>query len=166
VDIARLHRQSACGAHEWGGQPDWRQLLARNRQRSSLERKAAVEPGAESAVGYEDFLRVQVPMLTKIPPDIKTLMARRRPGCTLATPFLPGRRDAPERMLLRTMRFACSDAVEGVDCDVERLTEVWKATNAQDGTLLGYTQCGVRSPAYERGPYSPFTERERVRLWC
>jgi Rieske 2Fe-2S family protein len=62
-------------------------------------------------------------------------------------------------MLLRTMRLACSDAVEGVDCDVERLTEVWKATNAQDGTLLG-------SPAYERGPYSPFTERERVRLWC
>jgi Rieske 2Fe-2S family protein len=31
-------------------------------------------------------------------------------------------------------------------------------TNEQDGTLVGYTQCGVRSRAYEPGPYSPYTE--------
>ena len=32
------------------------------------------------------------------------------------------------------------------------------ATNKQDGELVGYAQSGVRSPAYEPGPYSIHTE--------
>jgi Rieske 2Fe-2S family protein len=51
------------------------------------------------------------------------------------------------------------DAVEGVDYDLETLTEVWQATNEQDGALVGRAQRGVRDPGYVPGPYSPFTER-------
>ncbi|MEK0084152.1 aromatic ring-hydroxylating oxygenase subunit alpha [Benzoatithermus flavus] len=65
---------------------------------------------------------------------------------------------SPERTLVRTWWLVHRDAVEGVDYDLERLTEVWIATNAQDGELVGYTQAGVRSKAYRPGPYSPFTE--------
>jgi glycine betaine catabolism A len=65
---------------------------------------------------------------------------------------------SPERTLLRTKWLVHKDAVEGVDYDLKKLTEVWQMTNEQDGTLVGYTQCGVRSRAYEPGPYSPYTE--------
>ena len=65
---------------------------------------------------------------------------------------------SPERTLLRTKWLVHKDAVEGVDYDVKRLTEVWIATNDQDGGLVGLQQSGVRSPAYRPGPYSPYTE--------
>lgn len=65
---------------------------------------------------------------------------------------------APDRTLLRTKWLVHKDAVEGVDYDLKRLTEVWIATNDQDGTLVGYQHSGVKSPAYEPGPYSPYTE--------
>jgi Rieske 2Fe-2S family protein len=65
---------------------------------------------------------------------------------------------SPDRTLLRTKWLVHKDAVEGVDYDLKRLTEVWIATNDQDGTLVGYQHSGVVSPAYEPGPYSPFTE--------
>jgi Rieske 2Fe-2S family protein len=65
---------------------------------------------------------------------------------------------SPDRTLLRTKWLVHKDAVEGVDYDLENLTAVWKATNEQDGHLVGIAQAGVRSPAYEPGPYSPHTE--------
>ncbi len=64
----------------------------------------------------------------------------------------------PDRTLLRTRWLVHEDAVEGVDYDVERLTEVWRETNAQDAHLVALTQKGVTSPAYVPGPYSPHTE--------
>jgi Rieske 2Fe-2S family protein len=64
----------------------------------------------------------------------------------------------PERTLLKTKWLVHKDAVEGVDYDLKTLTEVWIATNRQDGELVGMAQSGVRSPAYEPGPYSPYTE--------
>ena len=63
-----------------------------------------------------------------------------------------------ERSLLRTKWLVHKDAVEGVDYDRENLTGVWEATNDQDSELVGYCQAGVRSGAYEPGPYSPHTE--------
>ena len=60
--------------------------------------------------------------------------------------------------LLRTKWLVNKDAVEGVDYDIGKLTEVWVATNAQDGALVGICQRGAESPAYEPGPYSPNTE--------
>ena len=63
-----------------------------------------------------------------------------------------------DHTLLRTKWLVHKDAVEGVDYDVTKLTEVWTATNLQDGTLVGYAQAGARTAAYEPGPYSPYTE--------
>lgn len=63
-----------------------------------------------------------------------------------------------EHSLLRTKWLVHKDAVEGVDYDIEKLTEVWIATNAQDSELVGFQHSGVTSPAYEPGPYSPHTE--------
>jgi len=65
---------------------------------------------------------------------------------------------SPESTLLRTKWLVHKDAVEGVDYDVHNLTAVWEATNRQDAHLVELAQTGVRSPAYEGGPYSPFSE--------
>ncbi|WP_207460704.1 aromatic ring-hydroxylating dioxygenase subunit alpha [Azospirillum sp. SYSU D00513] len=62
------------------------------------------------------------------------------------------------RTLLRTKWLVHKDAVEGVDYDLENLTSVWIATNQQDADLVEMAHKGAESPAYEPGPYSPFTE--------
>lgn len=74
---------------------------------------------------------------------------------------------APNRTLLRTTWLVHKDAQEGVDYDLHRLTSVWIATNHQDGALVARAQSGVESPAYQSGPYSPFTEGlvEKVVEW-
>lgn len=64
----------------------------------------------------------------------------------------------PDHTLLRTKWLVHKDAVEGVDYDPQKLSEVWRATNNQDSTLVGYTHSGVKSEGYEPGPYSPYTE--------
>ena len=60
--------------------------------------------------------------------------------------------------LLRTKWLVHKDAAEGKDYDLQKLTEVWRATNKQDGTLVEYTHRGSSGSAYRPGPYSPFTE--------
>lgn len=64
----------------------------------------------------------------------------------------------PTTTELRTTWLVPGDAVEGVDYDLDRLTEVWLATNAQDTALVERTQRGVASPAYRPGPYAPVEE--------
>ena len=64
----------------------------------------------------------------------------------------------PQKTLLRTRWLVHKDAVEGRDYDLENLTAVWRATNRQDADLVARSQSGVRSPAYEPGPYSPYAE--------
>lgn len=46
------------------------------------------------------------------------------------------------------------DAVEGVDYDLNRLTEVWIHTNDEDRRIVEENQKGINSPAYLPGPYS------------
>jgi len=65
---------------------------------------------------------------------------------------------SPDETLVRTTWLVHKDAVEGSDYDVDNLTKVWIATNAQDAALVERTHAGVKSSAYEPGPYSPFTE--------
>lgn len=60
----------------------------------------------------------------------------------------------PKETQVTTKWLVHKDAVEGVDYDLERLTEVWMATNNQDLSLVERNQIGVSSPAYEPGPYS------------
>lgn len=62
---------------------------------------------------------------------------------------------APDKTAVRTTWLVHEDAVEGVDYEVERLTAVWTATNAQDGRLAALNHQGIRSKAYEPGPYAP-----------
>ncbi len=59
---------------------------------------------------------------------------------------------------VRTTWLVHKDAVEGVDYDLNRLTEVWLATNDEDRQVVEENQIGIRSPAYEPGPYSPLQE--------
>lgn len=63
-----------------------------------------------------------------------------------------------ERTLVRTLWLVHKDAQEGIDYQLENLTAVWKATNEQDKRLVELSQQGVRSTAYQPGPYSPYTE--------
>lgn len=63
-----------------------------------------------------------------------------------------------EHTLLRTKWLVHKDAVEGRDYDPKALSEVWHATNKQDGALVQRTHLGAQCPGYKPGPYSPFTE--------
>jgi Rieske 2Fe-2S family protein len=56
------------------------------------------------------------------------------------------------------------DAVEGVDYDLTRLTEVWLATNDEDREVVENNQRGILSPAYEPGPYSPTHEGGNIQF--
>ncbi|WP_233849999.1 aromatic ring-hydroxylating oxygenase subunit alpha [Paraburkholderia sp. HD33-4] len=64
----------------------------------------------------------------------------------------------PEKTLCRTKWLVHADAVEGVDYDLKKLTEVWVATNAQDASLVAINHRGAQDPGYIPGPYSPSTE--------
>ena len=72
-----------------------------------------------------------------------------------------------EHTLLRTTWLVHKDAVEGVDYETKKITEVWQATNKQDSTLVERTHRGVKSDQYEPGPYSPYTEElvEKFTNW-
>jgi glycine betaine catabolism A len=59
------------------------------------------------------------------------------------------------RTAVRTTWLVHEDAVEGVDYDLGRLTEVWTATNDQDRILAERNHLGIRSIAYEPGPFAP-----------
>ena len=72
-----------------------------------------------------------------------------------------------EHTLVRSTWLVHKDAVEGVDYDINRLSQVWRATNKQDSDLVERTQRGVHSDRYEPGPYSPYTEElvEKFTNW-
>lgn len=61
----------------------------------------------------------------------------------------------PDRTEVRTTWLVHEDAVEGIDYDIERLTEVWVATNDEDRILAENNHKGIRSSAYKPGPYAP-----------
>jgi glycine betaine catabolism A len=56
------------------------------------------------------------------------------------------------------------DAVEGVDYDIDSLTELWTRTNIQDKELAENNQAGVNSWGYTPGPYSPDAEMLALRF--
>ena len=41
---------------------------------------------------------------------------------------------------------------------IQRLTEVWTATNDEDRRIVEGNQRGVNTPAYEPGPIRPYTK--------
>lgn len=60
----------------------------------------------------------------------------------------------PDRSIVRTTWLVHPDAVEGVDYEIDSLTQVWNATNDQDRELVEKAQRGVTDPSYEPGPYA------------
>jgi Rieske 2Fe-2S family protein len=64
----------------------------------------------------------------------------------------------PMQTEVRTKWLVHKDAVEGKDYSIEELTHVWLATNDQDRRVVEGNQIGIRSPAYEPGPYAPAHE--------
>ncbi|HXV31020.1 MAG TPA: aromatic ring-hydroxylating dioxygenase subunit alpha [Sinorhizobium sp.] len=60
----------------------------------------------------------------------------------------------PELTQVTTKWLVSKDAVEGVDYTLEELTHVWTETNDQDRQIVEENAFGIRSPAYEPGPYS------------
>lgn len=62
---------------------------------------------------------------------------------------------SPTETEVTTTWLVHKDAVEGVDYDLKRLTEVWIATNDEDREIVETNQRGIFSPAYTPGPYSP-----------
>jgi Rieske 2Fe-2S family protein len=63
----------------------------------------------------------------------------------------------PREALVTEMEVAWlvrSDAMEGRDFDQERLTWLWDVTSRADKKIIEMNQAGVRSRAYEPGPYS------------
>ena len=61
----------------------------------------------------------------------------------------------PEETAVTTKWLVDREAVEGVDYDLAELTHVWTETNDQDRRIVEENAFGIRSPAYEPGPYSP-----------
>jgi glycine betaine catabolism A len=64
----------------------------------------------------------------------------------------------PDRTLVTSKWLVHRDAQEGRDYDLQRLIEVWAVTNDQDRRLVERNQEGVRSLAYQPGPYSQTQE--------
>ena len=59
---------------------------------------------------------------------------------------------------LTTKWLVHKDAVEGVDYTVDELTHVWSMTNDEDRRIVEENAFGIKSPAYQPGPYSPIHE--------
>ncbi|OYR13704.1 aromatic ring-hydroxylating oxygenase subunit alpha [Brucella grignonensis] len=59
-----------------------------------------------------------------------------------------------EETMVTTKWLVHKDAVEGVDYNLDELTHVWIQTNDQDRQIVEENAIGIRSPAYQPGPYS------------
>ena len=70
----------------------------------------------------------------------------------------------PQETVVTAKWIVHKDAVEGVDYDLARLTEVWNSTNNEDRWLAENNQRGVNSIAYVPGPYSEITEARVLRF--
>ena len=73
----------------------------------------------------------------------------------MTTRLLPA---GPESTRVEVCFLVRGDATEGVDYDPERVAAVWRATCEQDWELCENNAAGIRSVAYEPGPFSPVTE--------
>ena len=70
----------------------------------------------------------------------------------------------PERTLVTATWLVGSDAVEGVDYDLQRLTEAWDITNEQDAVLSERNQRGINTDGYLPGPYNQVQERDVIKF--
>ena len=71
---------------------------------------------------------------------------------------------APDEALVVSKWYVHKDAVEGVDYDPARMTELWVKTNQQDREFAENNHRGILSPGYTPGPYSPEAEGLALRF--
>ena len=62
---------------------------------------------------------------------------------------------SPSRTAIDLTWLVDSEAVEGVDYTVERLTDFWRITGEQDWELCENNYRGIQSSHYQPGPYAP-----------
>jgi glycine betaine catabolism A len=65
---------------------------------------------------------------------------------------------SPDLTRVEVSFFVDEDAEEGTDYDPETVAHVWKATSEQDWELCENNHAGIKSVAYEPGPFSTLTE--------
>lgn len=65
---------------------------------------------------------------------------------------------SPTKTAVTTKWLVHKDAVEGVDYDLQDLIHVWTETNDEDRRIVEENAFGIKSPAYEAGPYSELHE--------
>jgi glycine betaine catabolism A len=70
----------------------------------------------------------------------------------------------PEETVVTSKWLVHKDAVEGVDYNLETLTQLWTQTNLQDLDLVENNQRGVNSQGYVPGPYSQEAEQLVMRF--
>lgn len=70
---------------------------------------------------------------------------------------------SPSRTVVDLTWLVDSQAVEGVDYTVERLTDFWRVTGEQDWVLCENNYKGVESSRYQPGPYAP-VEKDVVKF--
>jgi Rieske 2Fe-2S family protein len=96
-------------------------------------------------------------------PDVGTVRVRTLPNfwmhasCdhVVTTRLLPA---GPETTLIRVAWLVDERAVADVDYQLDRMLPFWKNTSEQDWEICENQQRGIRSSAYEPGPYSPAKE--------
>ncbi|WP_026381735.1 aromatic ring-hydroxylating oxygenase subunit alpha [Afifella pfennigii] len=64
----------------------------------------------------------------------------------------------PQETAVTTKWLVHKDAVEGRDYHLQNLIHVWTETNDEDRRIVEENAFGIRSPAYEPGPYSEMHE--------
>jgi phenylpropionate dioxygenase-like ring-hydroxylating dioxygenase large terminal subunit len=62
---------------------------------------------------------------------------------------------SPSQTIIDLTWLVDSDAVEGVDYTIDRLTDFWRITGEQDWQLCENNFLGVESSRYQPGPYAP-----------
>lgn len=70
---------------------------------------------------------------------------------------------SPSRTMIDLTWLVDSEAVEGVDYTVERLTDFWRVTGEQDWKLCENNFKGIESSKYHPGPYAP-VEKDVVKF--
>lgn len=96
-------------------------------------------------------------------PDVGTVRIRSLPNfwnhssCdhSVSTRLLPA---GPEHTAIRVWWLVDRSAEEGRDYDLAKLMPFWQLTSEQDWVICERQQRGVRSSAYQPGPYSKFKE--------
>ncbi len=150
--LARPGMRSVGGAEDfeaWGAEPDGREVGRVMRSALARCQRSGTDDG-----------RLAAPLMSDHPDDdgqcvfaevgfLSAFLAYQDHGVIYR--FIPRAALRTEMEVLWLVR---ADAREGVDYDLERLTWLWRVTSLADKRIIETNQAGVRSRAYEPGPFS------------